>query len=196
MSECTASTRKIVVFTLILVVAVSISAGYSIFRTDEEPNTCHIGKSILGNFQEPELRVNAPNTVFFDGSNNKRRLTDLKGKGIVLNLWATWCKPCISEMPQLNRLKGLLNEENIVVLAISQDRQGAPIVKKFLKTNKLHNLETFIDKGGKLIRDLRAKGLPTTILFNKENQEIGRVLGIAEWDAPETVTFIQKCLDN
>ena len=119
MSESTASTRKIVVFALILVVAVSISAGYSIFRTDKESNPCHIGKSILGNFQEPELRVNAPNTVFFDGSNNKRRLTDLKGRGIVLNLWATWCKPCISEMPQLNRLKGLLNEENIVFIFIT-----------------------------------------------------------------------------
>ena len=196
MSESTVSTRKIVGFALILVAAISITTGYSIFRTDEKSNACHIEKNVLRNFKKSELLLNAPNTVFFDGSGNKRRLTDLKGRGIVLNLWATWCKPCISEMPQLNRLKSLLNEKNIVVLAISQDRQGAPIVKKFLKTNKLHNLETFIDKGGKLIRDLRAKGLPTTILFNKENQEIGRVLGIAEWDAPETVTFIQKCLDN
>ena len=196
MSESTVSTRKIVVFALILVAAISITAGYSIFRTDEKSNACHIGKNVLSNFQKSEPLLNAPNTVFFDGSGNKRRLTDLKGRGIVLNLWATWCKPCILEMPQLNRLKSLLNEEDIVVLAISQDRQGAPVVKKFLTTNKLYNLETFIDKGGKLIRALRAKGLPTTILFNKENQEIGRVLGIAEWDAPEAVTFIQKCLDN
>ena len=196
MSESTVSTRKIVVFALILIVALLFTAGYSIFKTDAQSGACHIEENVLGNFNKSELLLNAPNTVFYDGSGNKHRLTDLRGKSIVLNLWATWCKPCILEMPQLNHLKSLLNEEDIVVLAISQDRQGAPIVKKFLKANKLYNLDAFIDKGGKLIRALRARGLPTTILFNKENQEIGRVLGIAEWDAPEAVTFIQKCLDN
>ncbi len=196
MSESTSSTRKIVVVALVLVVALSSAAGYSIFRTDEKSNACNIEKSVLSNFHKSELLLNAPDTVFFDGAGNKRRLTDLKGKGIVLNLWATWCKPCILEMPQLNRLKSLLNEEDIVVLAISQDRQGASVVKKFLTANKLHNLETFVDRGSKLIRALKAKGLPTTILFNKENEEIGRVLGIAEWDSLEVVTSIQKCLDN
>ncbi len=196
MSECTASTRKILVFTIILVAALSITGGYLIFRSDKMSNACHIGKGILGDFKQSDLRAHAPNTVFFDPSGKEHRLTDLKGKGIILNFWATWCKPCISEMPQLNRLKGLLNPENIRVLAISQDRQGAPIVKNFLQTNKLYNLEAFIDKGGKLIRALKAKGLPTTILFNKENQEIGRVLGIAEWDTPEAVAFIEKCLNN
>jgi len=196
MSESTVSTRKIVVFALILIVALLFTAGSSIFKTDAQSGACHIEENVLGNFNKSELLLNAPNTVFYDGSGNKHRLTDLRGKGIVLNLWATWCKPCILEMPQLNHLKSLLNEEDIVVLAISQDRQGAPVVKKFLKANKLYNLEAFIDKGGKLIRALKAKGLPTTILFNKENEEVGRVLGIAEWDAPEVVTFIRKCLNS
>ena len=195
MSESTVSTRKIVVFALILIVALLFTAGYSIFKTDAQSGACHIEENVLGNFNKSELLLNAPNTVFYDGSGNKHRLTDLRGKGIVLNLWATWCKPCILEMPQLNHLKSLLKED-IVVLAISQDRQGAPVVQKFLKANKLYNLEAFIDKGGKLIRALKAKGLPTTILFNKENEEVGRVLGIAEWDAPEVVTFIRTCLNS
>ena len=99
-------------------------------------------------------------------------------------------------MPQLDRLKGLVSGNGIDVLAISQDRQGASVVKKFYATNKLYDLEILIDKSSKLIRSLRGRGLPTTVLFNKEGQEVGRVTGIAEWDSPEAVAFIRRCLGS
>ena len=126
----------------------------------------------------------------------KAKLSDYRGKVVFINFWATWCAPCVREMPQLDRLKELVAANGVDVLAISEDRQGALVVKKFYAANKLHGLDILVDKGSKLIQSLKGRGLPTTVLFNKMSQEVGRVTGIAEWDSPEAVAFIRRCLGN
>ena len=161
-----------------------------------EADACQIEDGVLGSFQTPSEAVTAPDSVYFDSAGAERRLTDLRGRGIVLNFWATWCAPCVREMPQLDRLKGLVSGNGVDVLAISVDRQGASVVKKFYATNKLHDLDVLVDKGSTLIRSLKGRGLPTTVLFNKNGQEVGRVTGIAEWDSSEAVAFIRRCLGS
>jgi thiol-disulfide isomerase/thioredoxin len=196
MSEQRASTVKMVVLAVIGVALFSAVAYYVMVPFKAEAKACQIEDGVLGSFQTPIEALAAPDIAYFDGAGAERRLTDLRGRGIVLNFWATWCAPCVREMPQLDRLKELVAANGVDVLAISEDRQGALVVKKFYATNKLHGLDILVDKGGKLIRSLKGRGLPTTVLFNKMGQEVGRVTGIAEWDSPEAVAFIRRCLGN
>ena len=170
--------------------------SYVMVPSKVEAKACQIKDGVLGSFQMPNEPLAAPDTVYFDGAGAERRLTDLRGRGIVLNFWATWCAPCVREIPQLDRLKDLVSGNGVDVLAISVDRQGASVVKKFYATNKLHDLDILVDRGSKLIRSLKGRGLPTTVLFNKKGQEVGRVTGIAEWDSPEAIAFIRRCLGS
>ena len=136
------------------------------------------------------------NVEFTNLNGEKLSLSDYSKNPKIINFWATWCAPCVHEMPQLDRLKFLLNDSDIEVLAVSEDRKGPAYVKKFLATNKLYNLETLIDKNGRLIRALKGRGLPTTVLFNRKGMEVGRVIGAAEWDSPEVLSYIRKCLGS
>ena len=183
-----------VVLAVIGVALFSAAASYVMATSKAEAKACQVEDGVLGNFQAAEDKTLAPDTAFVDGAGKTRRLTDLKGRGIVLNFWATWCAPCVREMPQLDRLKGLVAGNDIDVLAVSQDRQGVPLVKKFYASNKLNDLEILVDKGSALIRSVKGRGLPTTILYDKKGAEVGRVTGIAEWDSPEIVAFIRRCL--
>ncbi|PIW28256.1 MAG: hypothetical protein COW30_08120 [Rhodospirillales bacterium CG15_BIG_FIL_POST_REV_8_21_14_020_66_15] len=136
--------------------------------------------------------VSAP---FRDAGGTAVTAADLaKGRGTVVNLWATWCAPCIKEMPQLDALKAALAPDGIAVVAVSQDRGGLETVKPFFAKQGYKNLEIHLDPKGTFARANKARGLPTTILFDGEGREKGRVEGIAEWDAPAVADFIRACL--
>jgi len=121
-------------------------------------------------------------------------IMDFKGQGVVLNFWATWCVPCVKEMPALAGLKKLLAADNITVLALSQDRSGAKKVVPFFKKLGIEGLDVLIDKSGKVARKSGVRGLPVTILIDAEGFERGRVVGIAQWDRPDVVDFIRRCI--
>ncbi len=121
-------------------------------------------------------------------------ISDFKGQGVVLNFWATWCVPCVKEMPALVRLKALLGKDNITVLALSQDRGGAKKVIPFFKKLGIEGLDVLIDKGGKVARKSGVSGLPATILVDAKGFERGRVVGIAQWDSPDVVDFVRRCI--
>lgn len=139
----------------------------------------------------PRAVTTAP---FVDGEGRARSLADFRGEPVVLNLWATWCAPCVREMPQLDRLNARLAHDGIRVLALSEDRGGAALVKKFYDVNRIQNLDVLIDAGGKLLRELNVRGLPTTLLIDADGREVGRALGAAEWDSDAMVAFLKRCL--
>ena len=99
-------------------------------------------------------------------------------------------------MPQLDRLRNLLSGAGIEVLALSEDRAGAPLVEKFYNTNRIRNLEVLIDKGGKVLRGSKVRALPTTLLIDSGGMEVSRVLGAVEWDSEKAVEFLKSCLGN
>lgn len=112
----------------------------------------------------------------------KQRLADHKGMKMLVNLWATWCAPCVAEMPALDTLAG---EVPVMVLPISQDMEGWKAVDKFWGKDKFRNIETGLDQPGSFAEAVKARGLPVTILYDEEGKEIWRVAGTLDWDSAE-----------
>ena len=121
-------------------------------------------------------------------------LADFAGKVVVLNLWATWCAPCREEMPGLDRLQAQFADRDLVVLALSVDRAGPERVRKFLDEVGVKQLHVYRDPKAAATRAVKVPGLPATILVDRKGQEVGRVLGIAQWDGPAAVAAVEKLL--
>jgi thiol-disulfide isomerase/thioredoxin len=130
---------------------------------------------------------------FEDGQGQTRSLPDFRGKVVLLNIWATWCVPCRKEMPALDRLQATLGGPTFEIVALSIDRGGMDVVRKFFAEVGVRNLNMYLDTSGKASRELGAVGLPTTLLVDRGGYEIGRLIGPAEWDAPEMVEFV-RCI--
>jgi thiol-disulfide isomerase/thioredoxin len=144
------------------------------------------------NFAVHEAPVAVPEISFADGDGLPRTLADFHGKVVLLNIWATWCAPCRKEMPTLDRLQAELGGPDFEVIAVSMDRGGPDKVKKFFAEIGIEHLALNIDTSGKAMFTLGAPGLPMTLLIDGKGKEIGRLIGPAEWDAPDMVTFIRS----
>ena len=138
----------------------------------------------------------ALDTPFFNANKEEITIASLKGRGVVLNFWATWCAPCVREMPALDRLAAKLKDAGVDVIAVSEDRKALKKVQPFFDANAIKKLGVFYDVKGKLSRKVGVEGLPTTVLINAEGQLVGRVLGVLEWDAPETVNYLAQTLGS
>ncbi len=137
-----------------------------------------------------------PSEPFRDGGGEEVTLADFKGKAVLVNLWATWCAPCVKELPLLARLQAKRAGADFLVIALNLDRPGKANVPEFLKEADAAALEPFADPTLKMMRGFRVAGLPTTILIGADGHEIARREGEAEWDTPEAWAEIQKALGN
>lgn len=135
-----------------------------------------------------------PDIEFADGAGKTVKLSDFKGRTVLLNLWATWCAPCREEMPALNRLQQELGSDAFEVVALSLDRQGLEASKKFLDDVKATALKPYIDSTAKQGTVLKLVGMPTTILINKDGLEVGRLAGPAEWDSADAKALIRDAM--
>jgi thiol-disulfide isomerase/thioredoxin len=133
-------------------------------------------------------------TAFVDASGKERSLEDWRGKAVLLNLWATWCAPCRKEMPALDRLQAELGSDKFEVVAVSVDKTGVEGAKKFLDQIKVTKLGVFADPSVRLGTSLKAIGMPTTLLIDREGREVGRLVGPAEWDSAEAKRLVEAVL--
>lgn len=131
---------------------------------------------------------------FADSQGRTRRLGDFNGKVVVLNVWATWCVPCRTEMPTLDRLQAALGGSDFEVVPVLIDRGGLDVVSKFYAEISVAHLAKYIDTSGQSLRSVGAVGLPTTLIIDRAGNEVGRVVGPAEWDAPEVVTLLRSVM--
>ena len=138
--------------------------------------------------------LDVPDFAFEGPRGRKQTSADLKGKVVLLNIWATWCVPCREEMPQLNALQSELGGDAFEVVAINIDKSGAEKAKKFLAETGATDLKPYYDPTGKLFAKLKAVGMPTTLLLDPEGQEMGRLVGPANWAAPEAKALIQAAI--
>lgn len=113
---------------------------------------------------------------------------------VLLNLWATWCAPCVKEMPQLDALAGTLEGE-VKVITVSQDLRGAEVVTPFFAKGGYSKLEPWLDPDTALSAQFTPEGvLPLTILFDASGKEVLRVTGGYDWSSPEAVKLVRESL--
>jgi thiol-disulfide isomerase/thioredoxin len=148
------------------------------------------------NFLKRDTPVPVPELQFTDGEGQPQTLAEFRGKVVLLNVWATWCAPCRKEMPTLDRLQATLGGPDFEVVALSVDRRGPDVVKKFYGDVGIQHLSIHVDTSSKAGFALAATGLPITLLIDRQGQEIGRLVGPAEWDAPETVEFLKSIISQ
>jgi thiol-disulfide isomerase/thioredoxin len=136
----------------------------------------------------------APEVAFADDSGAEVRFADFRGKVVLVNLWATWCVPCVKEMPALDRLQAALGPEGLEVVAVSQDRGGVPTVVRFYEKYDFGQLGVFVDPKGEMAKAFAVGVLPTSLLIDREGRVVGQLMGAAEWDAPEAQALIRHYL--
>lgn len=142
----------------------------------------------------PEAPRAAPGFTLTDADGKLAGVEEFAGQGVVLNFWATWCPPCVAEMPALDRLHAMLAPQRITVLAASQDRGGMAAVRPFYERTGLRNLAVWFDPRGAAGRAFAIRGLPTTIILDRAGREVARLEGPAEWDAPAMVARLRALL--
>ncbi len=143
-------------------------------------------------------KVSPPRVVadfsFYDSEGRVVRFSDFRGKVVLLNLWATWCPPCIREMPALDRLQGRLGGDSFMVLSLSLDRVGRKTVEKFFRRLKIRNLSLFVDPGHATSAAFPIDVLPATFVLDREGRMVSFLRSFADWDAPEAEEMIRTHL--
>lgn len=137
----------------------------------------------IGKFIPAEPPQPAPEVSFTDDVGANVALADFRGRFLIVNLWATWCQPCLKEMPSLAALQQRIGPA-LAVLAISEDRAGEDVVKPFaakLSLDKL--LKIYLDPKSAVGRAFGARGLPTSIVIDRDGLVLGKVEGQADWDS-------------
>lgn len=131
-------------------------------------------------------------------------LRRFRGRVVVLNFWATWCLPCVYEMPTLDRLAATSDPTRLAILAVSIDRSGARVVVPFIKAHRLEHLPIYLDperRLGALNSDgvaagaLPLWGLPITYILDKQGRVVGYLTGAAKWDSPQARKFLDHFLE-
>ena len=139
----------------------------------------------------PEIRFKGP-----DGTDTA--LSDLKGRLLLVNLWATWCAPCKAEMPALDRLEAALAGPDFSVVAINLDTRNLERPADWLKQAGIRRLAFYADPGGRVLpaiqRDTGSTGLPTTMLIDAHGCTLGVMKGPADWSGPDGLALIRAAL--
>lgn len=175
------------VTTVILVSYFSTEQTLTINSSESVPSTSL-------NFPIHEVPKTLPALSFVDGNRQKRTLASFKEKLVLLNIWATWCGPCREEMPTLDRLQAQLGSKAFEVVALSIDNADITRIENFYKELNLDSLAAYVDPTGSAMTILNVNGIPATLLISPQGEELGRMLGPAEWDAPEIVETIRQYL--
>jgi thiol-disulfide isomerase/thioredoxin len=148
-------------------------------------------KGAVAKFELAKAPKPLPDLEFLDADDKPIAFADFKGKAVLINFWATWCAPCVKEMPSLDRLQAAMGKEKFVILPLSLDGPSKPKVVPFYKDRNLANLGIYFDKGRKVMQKLDISILPTSILVDPTGRELGRLEGEADWDKPEAIALMR-----
>lgn len=142
-------------------------------------------------------RAMAPDLPFQRADGSEVTMADYKGQVLIVNFWATWCAPCIHELPSLDRLQAAIPDDDFTVLAISQDRGGVAKAEPFLREELgLSRVALGLDPKMALGRAFKNRGIPVTYAIDREGRIVGHLTGIAEWDSPEAQAIVRHLLDE
>jgi len=140
----------------------------------------------------PKTPAAAPNFELKDPAGKPLSLKDFRGKVVFLNFWATWCPPCIEEMPAMEKLHQELEKDGLVMLAVNF-QEGPERVKEFFTQHNL-TFTPLLDRDGKVTEQYQAWGLPVSVVINKRGQIAARATGSKDWHSDEARQFFKKLL--
>lgn len=199
------SFTKIIIFISFLLSAVM--GGYLIYFETAKPKIDD--QQILANLAEKQklatgevaafiynkTPMDLPEVTFLGPDGENMTLTNFNGKVILVNLWATWCGPCRHEMPTLDNLQATLGSDKFEVVTINVDRQNTKGALEFFKETNVKHLKLYADPTTKAMRTLRARGLPLTLLIDKNGKQVGKLIGPAVWNSKEAINLIKAELN-
>ncbi len=157
-------------------------SGWSGPRLSQKQPTGRLDRSFAG--------TPAPASSFEDPDGATVGLERFRGRPLLVNLWATWCAPCIAEMPTLDALAA--REKGLQVLAVSQDLDGKDKVRAFFAKQDFTKLQPYVDPKLSLMAELKVDTLPTTILYDAEGREVWRMTGMEDWEASRAAELISE----
>ncbi len=143
-----------------------------------------------GRLDRSKAGTAAPDIQFEDPDGEPATFADFRGKPLLVNLWATWCAPCVVEMPSLDRLAARQGER-LQVLALSEGDDRAKVTD-FFAARRFAALDPFRDADMAMMTALRIDTLPTTILYDADGKEVWRMTGMAEWDGERALRLIAE----
>ena len=132
------------------------------------------------------------NVIFLDRNDQKININEYTGNLLILNFWATWCEPCKDEMPSLDKLQANPELDKLKIFAINIGKETLDKVNKFFIDLNIKNFEPYFDPPATLAKMFTLRGVPTTILINKEGQEFARIIGSIDFEDTNFVNWIKK----
>ena len=131
------------------------------------------------------------NVIFLDKNDKKLNIKEFRGNLILLNFWATWCEPCKEEMPSLNRLQVNENLSNLKIFAINISQESKKKVDDFFKDLNIENFDPYYDAPTTLAKKFSLRGVPTSILLDKDGKEFSRIIGSINFDDKNFIEWLK-----
>lgn len=134
---------------------------------------------------------------FVDGEGRTTSFSAFEGKHLLVNFWATWCAPCVVELPSFERLGKKLKSDNIEIIAISLDMQRSQKeIKTFLENRTIGSFASYLDEKQYIQKNIRMRGIPTSFLISPSGEVTHIFEGDADWASPSAVGFFNSVLNN
>jgi len=147
--------------------------------------------SSLAKLKKDDAPKALPPVTFADGQGSAHALAGFRGRYVLLNLWATWCAPCVRELPALAHLQTEVDARKLVVVPVNVGHDRAAATAAFLKEHKAA-LPVYIDTKSAFLRAFGATGLPLTLLIDPKGREIARASGAVRWDAKDSIAYFKS----
>ena len=180
----------------VAVIGVALHAGSLLAAEGDELRALdkRIDGSAILNLVVSDGPIEPPPIAFTDEAGEELTLADYKGTPVAVHFWATWCFPCRAEMPTMDALQRELGDD-LVILPLSLDRDGAPLVRNYYNDHDLVTLPVMIDEKMAAGRALRVHGIPATVFINAEGAEVARVLGDRDWSDPDVIALVRHIIE-
>ena len=189
MKEENQSVRRVNFQSIILIVLAIVGVGIIVLLQSKNSSFNPSGKPLLGK------GVPAPNFTFPGRDGKKVNLADYKGKVVLLNIWATWCAPCVAEMPSMEKLYQELKDEGFEILAVSVDESGAETVNPFMKKHKL-GFPVLLDTKGDIKTLYQATGIPESFIIDGEGIIVEKIIGPRDWAASSAIRYFRNLIQS
>ena len=181
---------------VVAVIGAALHAGSLLAAEGDELRALdkRIDGSAILNLVVSDGPIEPPPIAFTDEAGEELTLADYRGTPVAVHFWATWCFPCRAEMPTMDALQREFGDD-LVILPLSLDRDGAPLVRNYYNDHDLVTLPVMIDEKMAAGRALRVHGIPATVFINAEGAEVARVLGDRDWSDPDVIALVRHIIE-